>query len=69
MINLERLGKNIKKERTRLGYTQQDLGAMIEKHFTFVGHIERGTKSPGLQTLVDICRALKASLNTIMRGV
>lgn len=66
MINLTRLGENLKHHRNKRGFTQEGLGDKIGKHFTLIGHIERGTRLPSLETFIDLCRTLKVSPNTIL---
>ncbi|MFH2201937.1 MAG: helix-turn-helix transcriptional regulator [Elusimicrobiota bacterium] len=56
---LKALGKSIKKYRLDRGLTQEDLSDRAGIHYTFLGHIERGTKLPSLPTLDKIARALK----------
>lgn len=60
------LGKQIKKYRKQTGYTQEKLAVKINKSTVFISYIERGIKSPSLNTLVDIANALDISLDMLV---
>jgi transcriptional regulator with XRE-family HTH domain len=65
----KRLGQNIRAQRLRKKLTQEQLGELADIHYTFVGHIERGTKLPSLIVLDRIATALDASPSALLRGV
>ena len=55
------IGDEIRKERLRLGWSQETLAAKAGVHRTYIGLIERNRKSPTLQTYCRICKALGVS--------
>lgn len=56
---LKKLGKNIAKQRKVRGITQQELADKLGTARAYIGHIEQGIKSPSLETVEKIARALK----------
>ncbi len=48
------IGANIRRLRLDKGLTQEALAEKIDLHFSYVGLVERGEKSPSLQTLHKI---------------
>ncbi|MEK7746762.1 MAG: helix-turn-helix transcriptional regulator [Elusimicrobiota bacterium] len=65
----KRLGQNIRAERLRKQLTQEQLGEFADIHYTFVGHIERGTKLPSLVVLDRIARALEIPSCKLLGGL
>jgi transcriptional regulator with XRE-family HTH domain len=59
------LGKNIKKRRMELGYTQQELADKIGKGLNFVGKIEVAFSKPSFDTIIDISEALNIELKDL----
>ena len=60
-----KLGKNIKKRRIELGYTQQELADKIGKGLNFVGKIEVAFSKPSFDTIIDIANALQIKLKDL----
>lgn len=61
----EKLGKKIQKARKQIGYSQEELAEMLRISRTHMGHIEQGRKSPSLELLEKIARALKIKVSTL----
>lgn len=61
----KKLGKNIKKRRIELGYTQQELADKIGKGLNFVGKIEVAFSKPSFDTIIDIANALQIKLKDL----
>jgi len=59
------LGKNIKKRRIELGFTQQELADKIGKGLNFVGKIEVAFSKPSFDTIIDISNALNIKLKDL----
>lgn len=57
------LGKRIQKLRKSLGYSQEKFAEMVGISRTHIGHIEQGRKSPSLELLEKISRALKVKIS------
>jgi len=62
------LGQNIRRHRCASCCSQEELSARIGIHYTYLGHIERGTRLPSLCTLKRIAKALSVSLSALLRG-
>lgn len=60
-----KLGQKIKKQRETLNLTQQQLADKINKSLNFVGKIEVAFSKPGLDTLIDIARALDTTVSKL----
>jgi transcriptional regulator with XRE-family HTH domain len=60
--DLDRLvSSRIRELRTRAGLSQEKLGELADLHFSYIGQIERGEKSPSLRSVVRMCQALGVS--------
>lgn len=55
---LIKLGKKIAEYRNEKGFSQEELGYLIRSARNYIGCIERGEKSPSLNTLYKIAKAL-----------
>lgn len=60
------LGKRIQKFRKVAGYSQDKLADMVKISRTHMGHIEQGRKSPSLEVLDKIARALKVNASELL---
>ena len=71
------LGKQIRKRRQALGWTQEQLAEAIGVSTSFIGHIERATRKASIDTLVELANAMDVSadfllstnLNSVTRGM
>ena len=59
------IGKKIRQERRRLKLTQEELAEKADISANFLGHIERGTKRPTLNTLMKIADVLQISMGAL----
>jgi transcriptional regulator with XRE-family HTH domain len=59
------IGKNIRRARLHLDWTQQNLADEIGKSLNFIGKLEIGFSKPSLDTLIDIAKALKIPLKDL----
>ena len=55
---MEGFGERLRKERKKAKLTQEQLAEMIDMSHAFIGHLERGTRIPSVETVVRLCRAL-----------
>ena len=53
-MNLNSIGKNIRKYRTAKGLRQEDIAERAGLSTNYVGMIERGEKIPSLETFINI---------------
>lgn len=65
----KRLGQNVRAQRLRKNLTQEQLGEFADIHYTFVGHIERGSKLPSLVVLDRIAQALEVPPCKLLGGL
>lgn len=56
-----KFGKRIQRMRKELGITQEELADRVNLSRTHMGHIEQGRRSPSLEVLNRIAKALKTS--------
>lgn len=56
------IGSTIRIERSRMKYTQFELGEEAGLHYNYIGQIERGEKDITVQSLLKICRVFGISL-------
>ena len=68
-MDLCAIGARIKAARERAGMTQEDLAAALDMSPTHISVIERGVKSPKLETFVNIANALNVSSDMLLQDV
>lgn len=51
--------ENMKNRRQKLGLSQEKLAAEAKLSISYVSMLERGQRSPPLDTIESVCRALK----------
>lgn len=66
-MDYEGLGRRIRVARHELSLTQEKLSELSSISLSFLGHIERGTRIPSIETLVLIANALNCSLDMLMQ--
>lgn len=67
-MNKNIIGENIQKHRKELGITQAELAEMVQISTVHMSHIETGTASLSLSTLLNLCAALKVTPNDLLLG-
>lgn len=60
------LGERVRAYRSRLGWSQEELGERAGLHASYIGQIERGTKKISLATLQKLALALKADMASLL---
>ena len=68
-MDLCAIGARIKAARERAGYTQEDLAAELDMSPTHISVLERGVKTPKLETLVRIANTLHVSTDMLLQDV
>lgn len=58
-------GKQLQHYRERAGYSQESLAEQIGCSTIFISYIERGEKSPSLDTLVKLANSLNISVDIL----
>lgn len=66
---LEKLGLNIKIERVRKKFTQEDLAELADCDRTYISLVERGKQNPSITNVVKIAKALEVDILTILSGL
>lgn len=59
-------GQALREIRSEVGLSQMRLALDAEIDRAFVGHMERGTKSPGLKTILKLAQALGVSSSVLL---
>lgn len=65
-INNIDIGKKIQMRRRELKITQEQLAEICDISTSYIGHIERGSRSLTLNTAVKICSALEIGLDALL---
>ncbi|MCM1181335.1 MAG: helix-turn-helix domain-containing protein [Clostridium sp.] len=65
----EEIGNRIRYYRTRQKISQEKLSEYSDLHPTYIGQLERGEKTPTIETLYKIARGLHISLSTLVEGI
>jgi DNA-binding XRE family transcriptional regulator len=60
------LGRALRQARQRSGLSQERLALLAEIHPTYVGMLERGVKSPTVDTLDRICAVLGLKISALL---
>lgn len=63
------IGKKIRGYRIRFGLTQEELADKANIHYSFLGHIERGSKKASLDTVDKIAKALGINIDKLFESV
>ena len=62
------IGGVIRARRKELGYTQEQLSALMGISPRLIGEVERGKKAVGIQKVLDLTTALGIDLTLSVRG-
>lgn len=65
-MNYAAMGARIRRRRREIGLTQEQLAEAAEVSPSFLGHIERGTRTASIDTLVRLCLALNMSADAVL---
>jgi transcriptional regulator with XRE-family HTH domain len=63
------LGDELRKARIAAGLTQEELGFKADISRNYVSLLERGEKSPTMQILQRVCKALGVKASTIVARI
>lgn len=63
------LGEEIRKARVSAGFSQEALADKAGLHRTYISLLERNKKSPTIDTLFRICKALDVSASSLIKKV
>jgi transcriptional regulator with XRE-family HTH domain len=62
-----KLGEKIREKRLELGLSQEDLSNKTGLDRTYISGIERGVRNPALKNLNKLAKALKISIDQLMK--
>lgn len=62
-------GKTLKRLREKRGISQEALGFESGYHRTYISQLERGQKSPSIQTIFQLARALNMKPHELIKAV
>jgi len=68
-INLKLLGENIKKARSALRISQEELAFRAMLHRTYISSVERGERNVSFLNLIKIAKALDISPSELIEGI
>ena len=68
-MELETIGRNIKKYRIEKKLRQEDLAEKTDLSANYIGMVERGEKIPSLETFISILNALEISADIVLADV
>ena len=68
-MNLDTIGKNIRKYRNQRKLRQDQLAEKTELSTNYIGMLERGEKIPALETFLKIANALEVSADMLLADV
>lgn len=66
LFDAEGFGKRLKQFRVKNHLTQAALAELIDTETSSVSHLENGTHSPSLNTLIKICNALDIGVDDLL---
>ena len=66
---LKSLGLNIKAERIRKGYSQEELAELCDISRNSISLIETGKINPTILKIIDISKALSIDINTLIKDI
>lgn len=67
-MDLKAIGSRIKAERKKLGLTQEGLAELVNVSPHYIYEIERGMKSPSMETMVLLAEKMELSIDYIIYG-
>lgn len=67
-LDYQAMGARVREARERRGFTQEQLSEECSLSASHIGHIERGTRTPSLETVFAISCTLGVSLDELVFG-
>ncbi len=68
-MDLSSIGKHIREKRLSKSWKQDELAEKTELSVVYIGMIERGEKTPKLETFIKIINALDVSADEVLEDV
>lgn len=67
-IDYVKTGMRIRQARRQKGWSQEELAARCGISLSFMGNLERGSRSMSLETFVKLCKALDICADELLWG-
>lgn len=64
-----RFGENLRRHRKQAGISQEALGCAAGLHRTEVGLLERGERTPRIDTVIKLCSSLEIGAGELLAGI
>ncbi len=68
MVDYKDMGARIRKRRREMKLTQEKLAEQVNLSTSYMGHIERGTRTASLETMMELCHVLQVTPNALLKG-
>ena len=65
-LDYTKLGERLKEARIKKHMTQEELSEKIDSATSSISHLENGTHSPSLKTLIKICNVLEIGIDALL---
>jgi transcriptional regulator with XRE-family HTH domain len=65
----DRFGANLRRIRNRSGLSQEQLGRRADLHRTAIGLLEKGARTPRIDTLLKLAQGLPAEIDDLLEGI
>jgi transcriptional regulator with XRE-family HTH domain len=66
---LAALGRNVRRQRDALQFTQEKLAERSGLDPTYISDIERGRRNPGIKNVAKLAKALSLTTSELCKGV
>lgn len=66
---LHALGQRIRARRTELGWSQEQAAHECGVHWTYLGQVERGQRSPRVENLLKLAAGLRTTPGLLLDGL
>lgn len=65
-VNYRLMGAKLRKARKRMRLTQEAAAEKADMSASMIGHIERGSRIPSVETIVRLCRLYRVSADMVL---
>lgn len=69
MLPKEQFGRNLRRLRKAAGLTQMELANRSDMDMAEISRLERGARSPRLDTMVRVAEALDLTIEDVVAGI
>ncbi|MGN1249391.1 MAG: helix-turn-helix domain-containing protein [Candidatus Spyradocola sp.] len=66
-MDMTKFGERVRVRRRELKITQADLAEKLETSVGYIGHMERGRRTPSLDMLMALCKVLQVTPNYLLQ--